>query len=187
VFGFPGLYIADGAAMPGPVGPNPSLTIAAHADRMATRLLESAPARRGAGRSGGSVPSSTGAEPAGGAGSPGGAVNGAAYGPDSGRRVGSWGPSSAAADRTSLSFTEDMKGYVTYGETDPRAGELAEDRRPLSFRLTITADDVDRFLAEPGHEARAEGWVDAAGHGGRRPVEHGTFNLFVDPDAGDAD
>ncbi|MFD0852661.1 GMC oxidoreductase, partial [Actinomadura adrarensis] len=26
VFGFPGLYIADGAAMPGPVGPNPSLT-----------------------------------------------------------------------------------------------------------------------------------------------------------------
>ena len=187
VFGFPGLYIADGAAMPGPVGPNPSLTIAAHADRMATRLLESAPARRGAGRSAGSVPSSTGAEPAGGAGSPDGAVNGSAYGPDSGRRGGSWGPSSAAADRTSLSFTEDMKGYVTYGETDPRAGELAEGRRPLSFRLTITADDVDRFLAEPGHEARAEGWVDAAGHGGRRPVEHGTFNLFVDPDAGDAD
>src|ERR1700690_856634 len=29
VFGYPGLYIADGAAMPGPVGPNPSLTIAA--------------------------------------------------------------------------------------------------------------------------------------------------------------
>ncbi|MFC7563438.1 GMC oxidoreductase [Actinomadura namibiensis] len=42
VFGFPGLYIADGAAMPGPVGPNPSLTIAAMADRMSTRLLESA-------------------------------------------------------------------------------------------------------------------------------------------------
>ena len=88
VFGFPGLYIADGAAMPGPVGPNPSLTIAAHADRMATRLLESAPARRGAGRSAGSVPSSTGAEPAGGAGSPDGAVNGSAYGPDSGAAEG---------------------------------------------------------------------------------------------------
>ncbi len=40
VFGYPGLYIADGAAMPGPVGPNPSLTIAALADRMCTRLLE---------------------------------------------------------------------------------------------------------------------------------------------------
>src|SRR5690606_7606816 len=80
VFGFPGLYIADGAAMPGPVGPNPSLTIAAHADRMATRLLESAPARRGAGRSAGSVPSSTGAEPAGGAGSPDGSGDGSGFG-----------------------------------------------------------------------------------------------------------
>ena len=39
VFGQPGLYIADGAAMPGPVGANPSLTIAALADRMCTRLL----------------------------------------------------------------------------------------------------------------------------------------------------
>ena len=44
VFGYPGLYIADGAAMPGPVGPNPSLTIAALADRMCTRLLEKPPA-----------------------------------------------------------------------------------------------------------------------------------------------
>lgn len=42
VFGQPGLYVADGAAMPGPVGPNPSLTIAAMADRMCTRMLEKA-------------------------------------------------------------------------------------------------------------------------------------------------
>lgn len=41
VFGQPGLYIADGSVMPGPVGPNPSLTIAALADRFATRMLES--------------------------------------------------------------------------------------------------------------------------------------------------
>ncbi|MCK2219178.1 GMC family oxidoreductase [Actinomadura sp. ATCC 31491] len=44
-FDLPGLYVADGAAMPGPVGPNPSLTIAALADRMCTRLLESRRAR----------------------------------------------------------------------------------------------------------------------------------------------
>ncbi|WUO16714.1 GMC family oxidoreductase [Streptomyces sp. NBC_00289] len=44
VFGHPGLYVADGAAMPGPVGPNPALTIAALADRMCTRLLEHRPA-----------------------------------------------------------------------------------------------------------------------------------------------
>ncbi|SFN64866.1 cholesterol oxidase [Actinomadura madurae] len=195
VFGFPGLYIADGAAMPGPVGPNPSLTIAAHADRLATRLLENSSARRGAGGSSTTVPSTTGAEPVGGPGSPGGGENGSAYesvsggrggasphtayGPASGSHDGARGPSHVAAGRTSLSFTEEMKGFVTYGESDPRIGELAEGRRPLSFRLTITAADTDRFLAEPGHEAKAEGWVDAAGDGGRRPVEKGTFNLFV--------
>ncbi|WP_067802802.1 GMC oxidoreductase [Actinomadura formosensis] len=178
VFGFPGLYIADGAAMPGPVGPNPALTIAAHADRMAARLLEDVPAPRGAAPSG-TVPSATGAEPAGGAGSLGGAGNGSAYGPDSGGRGATRGPSTAAAGRTSLSFTEEMKGFVTYGEIDPRAGGLAEGRRHLSFRLTITAEDADRFLADPDHEAKAEGWVDAAGNGGRCPVERGTFNLFV--------
>jgi cholesterol oxidase len=40
VFGHPGLVIADGSVMPGPVGPNPSLTIAALADRFAGRLID---------------------------------------------------------------------------------------------------------------------------------------------------
>ncbi|GAC1406998.1 MAG: GMC family oxidoreductase [Candidatus Velthaea sp.] len=40
VFGHPGLYVADGSVMPGPVGANPSLTIAALADRFATHMLE---------------------------------------------------------------------------------------------------------------------------------------------------
>lgn len=38
VFGYPGFTIADGSVMPGPVGPNPSLTIAALADRFADRI-----------------------------------------------------------------------------------------------------------------------------------------------------
>jgi cholesterol oxidase len=40
VFGYPGFVIADGSVMPGPVGPNPSLTIAALADRFAGRLID---------------------------------------------------------------------------------------------------------------------------------------------------
>jgi cholesterol oxidase len=40
VFGYPGFYIADGSVMPGPVGTNPSLTIAALADRFADRIVE---------------------------------------------------------------------------------------------------------------------------------------------------
>jgi cholesterol oxidase len=39
VFGYPGFVIADGSVMPGPVGPNPSFTIAALADKFADHLL----------------------------------------------------------------------------------------------------------------------------------------------------
>jgi len=39
VFGYPGLYVADGSVMPGPVGANPSLTIAALADRFADGII----------------------------------------------------------------------------------------------------------------------------------------------------
>jgi cholesterol oxidase len=40
VWGQPGLWIADGSVMPGPVGVNPSLTIAALADRFAGAILD---------------------------------------------------------------------------------------------------------------------------------------------------
>ncbi|RAY16665.1 FAD-dependent oxidoreductase [Actinomadura craniellae] len=171
VFGFPGLYIADGAAMPGPVGANPSLTIAALADRMCTHLLDS---RKN---------SVTGAGPTSrdpGNGSTSGVVDGNGVRP----AEGPGGPPEPAG-RTSLSFTEEMTGHYTEGLGDPRAGAVAERRLPLEFRLTITADDIDLFLAEPGHTARAEGWVESPGCGGRRGVEHGVFNLFAPAGAPD--
>lgn len=48
VFHYPGLHVVDGAVMPGPVGPNPALTIAAFADRAADQVLATSgrPARR---------------------------------------------------------------------------------------------------------------------------------------------
>jgi len=147
VFDHPGLYIADGAVMPGPVGPNPSLTIAALADRMSTRLLETKPARkrRPARPKAGELKAvePTPVEPA-----------------------------------TSLSFDEEMAGFVVLGATDPASAKRSEGER-LSFRLTIRMDDVDAFLEHPEHLARAEGWVEAECCGGRRPVERGWFNLFV--------
>lgn len=94
-----------------------------------------------------------------------------------------------SADRTSLSFTEKMTGSFrpAGGPDDP--GACVEDRkeregRParkerLTFRLTITVDDVDAFLADREHLARAEGWIDAESFGGRRPILRGWFNLFA--------
>ncbi len=145
VFGFPGLYVADGAAMPGPVGANPALTIAAFADRMCTHILESrAPV----------IPvTATTCHP----GDP----------------------------RTSLSFVEEMRGFLGVGLTDPRSREGTPEGGRFAFRITITADDVNRFLSEPEHPARAEGWIDAAVCGGRRPIARGWFNLFAPGDAPD--
>lgn len=40
VFGHPGLFVADGSVMPGPIGPNPSLTIAALGERFSRRMIE---------------------------------------------------------------------------------------------------------------------------------------------------
>ena len=45
VFGHPGLFVADGSIMPGPVGPNPSLTIAALAGRVGKAAREVAAGR----------------------------------------------------------------------------------------------------------------------------------------------
>jgi cholesterol oxidase len=135
VYGHPGLYVADGAAMPGPVGANPSLTIAALADRLSDRLLAAAH------RSG---------EP----------VRGHVAVPVGALR----GPAGTAT----LAFTERMTG--PFAITAPGR---------LTFELTITIDDLDQFLADPRHEARAEGWVECAELGGRLRVEHGTVNLIM--------
>lgn len=90
-------------------------------------------------------------------------------------------PGAAAAEPVALRFTETMTGHITLGETDPERGYAqgrADDTR-FTFRLTISTEDVDRFVQDPAHLGRAEGWVECDDLGGRLPVEGGWFNLFV--------
>ncbi len=88
------------------------------------------------------------------------------------------------AQATSLEFTEEMKGYVTMGEVDFEKGfrQGKKDGTFCMFHLTIEADDVDAFIADPRHEGTAKGWVECEALGGRLPVQKGVFNLFVDTD-----
>ncbi|WP_239128668.1 GMC oxidoreductase [Sinosporangium siamense] len=150
VFGFPGLHVLDGALLPGSVGANPALTIAAVADRACDRILSSPPA------------------------------------PPRPRTATAEHKAEAAArterdGATGLSFTEKMRGFIALGIDNPERGaELGRhnDHR-LMFRLTITTDDVDAFVADADHMCRAEGYVDCDMLGGRLEVVQGWFNLFT--------
>jgi cholesterol oxidase len=154
VYNYPGLHIADGSVMPGPVGPNPSLTIAGLADRFADAILEDmkGPAM--------TAPPSAAAEP----GPP------APAGPP------------ASEHPANLEFTEKMRGFITFGEDDYdrgyRQGKKADTK--CMFHVTVHMEDVERFIADPQHEGSITGHVQCDALGGELPVSQGWFNLFVD-------
>lgn len=95
------------------------------------------------------------------------------------------GPDAAplpAPAKTSLEFTEEMKGFIALGEPDYTLGHDKGKLAGLaaSVRLTIGMDDVNRFVTDPQHEATADGYLLCDAFGGRRPVSNGVFNLLVD-------
>jgi len=83
---------------------------------------------------------------------------------------------------TTVSFTEEMNGHVGFDSVDYHAGECQgrEQGNDLMFHLTITVEDLNRFVVDPKHAAVAQGWVGCEALGGRLAVEQGLFNLFVD-------
>jgi cholesterol oxidase len=141
------------------VGANPSLTIAALADRFADAIL--AESRPSAATPAPSTPPSAVEQPS---------IPVAQSSDD---------------DAVSLAFTEEMKGYVSFGESDfDRGFRTGKDAgNAFMFHLTITMADVERFIADPQHLALAEGWVESDAFGGRLPVTDGLFNLFVAEDS----
>jgi cholesterol oxidase len=84
-----------------------------------------------------------------------------------------------------LQFTEEMKGFFTFDEADYQRGfeRGRATGSAVMFHLTIGTDDTYAFIADPSHVAPAAGYVESDVLGGRRPVERGVFNLFVDAGA----
>ena len=84
--------------------------------------------------------------------------------------------------KTSLQFTEEMKGYVDFGETDYDKGfrKGKKDNTFIMFHLTMKVDRVNTFIVQPKHEAASEGYVECEKLGGRLTVERGFFNLVID-------
>jgi hypothetical protein len=101
-------------------------------------------------------------------------------------------PKPPAAPKTSLTFTEEMTGFVAMGTTASTPDEYQaaaaagkNNNGKLMFHLDVSAQDVDAFITSPAHETRADGYIESPLFGGRRPVANGTVNLFVnqaDPD-----
>ncbi|MFZ1411813.1 MAG: GMC family oxidoreductase [Micropruina sp.] len=153
VFGYPGLYVVDGASMPGPVGPNPALTIAAVADRAVQHTLDQPTSWRATDLD------------------------------EEEDEVTDQGPT----EGRSVAFTEQMKGYLALGETDPMAGwrTARQLNHRFMFELTITVPDVERFIDAGDHPGTAEGFVRCDLLGGRLPVQRGWFNLFVETERAD--
>lgn len=92
-------------------------------------------------------------------------------------------PTEVHTAQTKVSFTEEMKGYITFGELDYERGAKAGKKSgtDIMFHLTITVDGVNRFVTDPEHDTNdVKGYVKCDALGGERPVESATFNLFVD-------
>ena len=154
VFHYPGLHIVDGSVMPGPVGPNPSLTIAGLADRFADAILEEMK----------------------------GATVTAPPPPPADQDEGGDDRPPASEHPASLEFTEKMRGFITFGEDDFdkgfRAGKKA--KTALMFHLTVLMDDIERFIEDEQHPGTITGHVQSDALGGRLEVQQGWFNLFVE-------
>ena len=83
-----------------------------------------------------------------------------------------------------LHFTEVMTGFVSFGETDYARGarEGEDSGTKLTLRLTVTFSDLDRLISGRDSQAQLEGLIKCDALGGTRPLEGGTFRLFVGDD-----
>jgi cholesterol oxidase len=179
-FGYPNLFVLDGAALPASTGTNPSHTIAAVAERNIERFIrrfKNAPAWR----------------------SPEAALAKPIEDPMNRLTIPKEGTAPPETPSVGIKFTETMKGFVTPTTVEPASTAEYEalaskargkargkdrgkktERAAAQFVLTITIADMDSFVVDKHQAAIAVGEVRAAGFtpSDGAKVTAGVFNLF---------
>ncbi len=168
-YGHPGLFVLDGAAMPGAIGANPSATIAAVAERNVERFIRRVtadPSWRAPER----ALATPVIEP----------LDGVVFPPG-----GSRAPDTAPV---AVSFRESLSGRLALGhhpDHDFAGGEAAGGLARVA--LEITVPDLDAFVADPDHPAVASGTIAIEGltAAGGATVRAGVLNVFSPGEAPD--
>ena len=152
---YEGLYVSDSAVIPRPLGVNPLLTISALAERCCALLTQDR---------GWAIDYTLPSVP----------------------------PKPAPPRALGIQFSETMKGHISTGISAEISTQITDDYQAaaargkadgssFTFTLTIISDDLDRMLADPMHQARMIGTVNApALSPDPITVTEGVFNLFVD-------
>ncbi len=86
-----------------------------------------------------------------------------------------------------IQFEETMEGYLTPGEDDFDNGFAIGQRKNFKCRIdvTITIDDIDRFIHLSDRRADLEGTVSCPGIGTDLKITNGAFHLFILEKTGD--
>jgi len=146
---YSGLLVADGSILPNSLAVNPMFTISALSERIAEWLIQDQSVNKNP-------------------------------------REGRFPAAFDVVPPIGIEFTEEMRGYITEkvkNAQEPQEFKEAEERgkqegNSLRFKLTIYIDDVDGFITESAHEARAEGYVVMGPS--KHTVTRGRFNLFIE-------
>jgi cholesterol oxidase len=167
VFGYPNLYVFDGACLPSATGANPSHTIAAVAERNVETAI-----RKITGKTTWVAPERARAAPV--------------TEPLDAVRIPPGGTRPVRTPGVGLIFTETMRGFLRHGHQPPDdfRGAAEAGRRAgtaASFTLDVASSFLTDFIADAEHQLTAEGTVHVDGitgaHGAR--VGNGVVNLLV--------
>lgn len=79
-----------------------------------------------------------------------------------------------------ITFRETMAGNFALGIQKPRLVNLAHSHgvHRLAMHVTVSIDDIDGFISDPGHLGSLTGTIDFAPLGAGLPAHTGIFNLF---------